>query len=86
MTNIVPDKPELVSKTNNKLTGLALNGSFLSLLGLKLSSNGQERVNEGCDEHFGGVAKYSARTLRARLAQHLPLPQIQDTPMPMPGP
>ena len=64
MTNIVTDKQKLVSKTNNKLTGLALNGSFLSLLGIKwpsLSSNGvQERVNEGCSQRFGGVPKHFA--------------------------
>ena len=32
MTTIVTDKQQLVAKTNNKLTGLALNGSFSSLL------------------------------------------------------
>ena len=32
------DKQQLVAKTNNKLTGLALNGSFSSLLGLEQPS------------------------------------------------
>ena len=51
VTTIVTDKQQLVAKTNNKLTGLALNGSFSQLLGLKqpsLSSSClQERINEG---------------------------------------
>ena len=76
VTTIVTDKQQLIAKTNNKLTGLALNGSFSLLLGLKqpsLSSSClQERDNEGRGQHFGGVAKYFARELRARLAQHLP--------------
>ena len=83
MTTIVTDKQQLVAKTNNKLTGLALNGSFSSLLGLKqpsLSSSClQERVNEGCGQRFGGVAKI----LRARFARvwlSTSLPQILDTP------
>ena len=49
VTTIVTDKQQLIAKTNNKLTGLALNGSFLLLLGLKQpslsSSRLQERVN-----------------------------------------
>ena len=51
VTIIVTDKQQLVAKTNNKLTGLARNSSFSSLLGLKQpslsSSCVQERVNEG---------------------------------------
>ena len=65
MTTIVTDKQQLVAKTNNKLTGLALNDSFLLLLGLKQpflpSSCLQERVNEGRGQRFGGVAKNFAR-------------------------
>ena len=76
VTTIVTDKQQLIAKTNNKLTGLALNGSFSLLLGLKqpsLSSSClRERVNEGRGQRFGGVAKHFARALRARLAQHLP--------------
>ena len=75
-TIIVTDMQQLIAKTNNKLTGLALNGSFSLLLGLKqpsLSSSClRERVNEGRGQRFGGVAKNFARALRARLAQHLP--------------
>ena len=73
MTTIVADKQQLIAMTNNKLTGFALNDSFSLLLGLKqpsLSSSClQERVNEGCDQSFGCVAKNFAR---ARLAQLLP--------------
>ena len=73
MTTIVTDKQQLVAKTNNKLTGLALNGSFSQLLGLKqpsLSSSClQERVNEGHGQRFVGMAKNFARV---HLAQHLP--------------
>ena len=62
---IVTDKQQLVANTNNKLTGLALNGSFSSLLGLKQpslsSSYLQERVNEGRGQRLGGVAKHFAR-------------------------
>ena len=51
VTTIVTEKQQLVAKINNKLTGLTLNGSFSSLLGLKQpslsSSCPQERVNEG---------------------------------------
>ena len=76
VTTIVTEKQQLIAKTNNKLTGLALKGSFSSLLGQKqpsLSSSClQERVNEGRGQCFGGVAKNFARALRARLAQHLP--------------
>ena len=76
MTTIVTEKQQLIAKTNNKLTGVALNGSFSLLLGLKqpsLSSSClRERVNEGRGQRFGGVAKIFARALRARLAQHLP--------------
>ena len=76
VTTIVTEKQQLVAKTNNKLTGLTLNGSFSSLLGLKQpslsSSCPQERVNEGRGQHFVGVAKIFARALRACLAQHLP--------------
>ena len=61
VTTIVTDKQQLVAKTNIKLTGLALNSSFSSLLGLKqpsLSSSClQECVNEGRGQRFGGVAK-----------------------------
>ena len=32
VTTIVTDKQQLVAKTNNKLTGLTLNGSFSQLL------------------------------------------------------
>ena len=35
VTTIVTEKQQLVAKTNNKLTELALNSSFSSLLGLK---------------------------------------------------
>ena len=76
VTTIVTDKQQLVAKTNIKLTGLALNGSFSSLLGLKQTSLSssclQKRVNEGRGQRFGGVAKDFARALCARLAQHLP--------------
>ena len=76
VTTILTDKQQLVAKTNNKLTGLTLNGSFSSLLGLKQpslsSSCVQECVNEGRGQRFGGVAKYFVRALLARLAQHLP--------------
>ena len=76
VTTIVTDKQQLIAKTNNKLTGLALNGSISLLLGLKqlsLSSSClQERVNEGRGQRFEGVANTFARALRARLAQHLP--------------
>ena len=76
MTTIVTDKQQLVAKTNNKLTGLALNGSFSQLLGLKrlsLSSSClQERVDEGRGQRFVGVAKIFARALCTHLAQHLP--------------
>ena len=76
VTTIVTDKQQLVAKTNNKLTGLTLNGSFLSLLGLKQpslsSSYLQERVNEGRGQRFGGVTKTFAHALHTRLAQHLP--------------
>ena len=65
VTTIVTDKQQLVAKTNNKLTGLALSSSFSSLLGLKqpsLSSSClQEYVNEGCGQRFRGVAKCFAR-------------------------
>ncbi|MCG8625598.1 MAG: hypothetical protein MJE68_26810, partial [Proteobacteria bacterium] len=67
VTIIVADKHHLVAKTNNKLTRLALNGSFSSLLGLKqlaLSSSClQERVNEWHGQRFGGVAKELLDTL-----------------------
>ena len=73
---VTTKKQQLIAKTNNKLTGLTLNGIFLSLLGLKqpsLSSNRlQERVNEGRGQRFGGVAKNFACALCVRLAQHLP--------------
>ena len=76
MTTIVADKQQLVAKTNNKLTGFALNDSFSLLLGLKqpsLSSSClQERINEGCGQSFGGVAKIFGRALRVCLAQLLP--------------
>ena len=76
VTTIVTDKQQLVAKTNNNLTGLALNGGFSSLLGLKqpsLSSSClQERINEGCGQLFGGVAKDFARAICAHSAQHLP--------------
>ena len=76
VTTIVTDKQQLVAKINIKLTGLALNGGFSSLLGLKqpsLSSNClRERVNERRGQRFWGVAKNFARALCARLAQHLP--------------
>ena len=69
VTTIVTEKQQLVAKTNNKLTGLTLNGSFSSLLGLKQpslsSSCPQERVNEGRGQRFVGVAKNFARALRA---------------------
>ena len=38
VTTIVTDKQQLIAKTNNKLTGLALNGSISLLLGLKQPS------------------------------------------------
>ena len=61
MTTIVTDKQQLVAKTNNKLTGLALNRSFSSLLGLKQPSLSlsclQERVNEGRGQIFWDMAK-----------------------------
>ena len=61
VTIIVADKQQLVAKTNNKLTGLALNGSSSLIairLSLTLSSNClQERVNEWRDQSFWGVAK-----------------------------
>ena len=80
----VTDKQQLVAKTNNKLTGLALNGSFSSLLGLKqpsLSSNGlQERVNEGHGQHFRDVAK-NLRLHFARVWLSTSLPQILNTPL-----
>ena len=69
------NKQQLVANTNIKLTGLALNGSFSSLLGLKqpsLSSSClQECVDEGRGQRFGGVAKGFACALHARLVQHL---------------
>ena len=65
VTIIVTDEQQLVAKTNIILTGLALNGSFSSLLGL-LCHLTRGVVN------IGGVAKIFARALRARLAQHLP--------------
>ena len=84
VTTIVTDKQQLVAKTNNKLTGLALNGSFLSLLGLKqpsLSSSClQECVNEGRGQRFGGVAKPFASALCTHLAQHLPSSNPGHTP------
>ena len=74
-TIIVIDKQQLVAKTSNKLPGLVLNGSFLSLLGRKqpsfLSSCVQERVNEGRGQRFGSVAKNFARALHAHLAYGL---------------
>ena len=77
-------KQQLVAKINNKLSGLALNGSFSSLLGLKqpsLSSSClQEHVNEGRGQYFGGMAKNFVRTLCARLAQHLPSSNPGHTP------
>ena len=80
VTTIVTDKQQLIAKTNNKLTGLAQNGSISLLLGLKqpsLSSSClQERVNEGCGHRLGGVAKIFARV---RLSTYLP--QILDTPL-----
>ena len=86
VTTIVTEKQQLIAKTNNKLTGVALNGSFSLLLGLKqpsLSSSClRERVNEGRGQRFGGVAKIFARALRARLAQHLP----SSNPGHAPGP
>ena len=39
VTTIVIDKQQLVAKTSNKLTRLALNGNFLFLLGLKQPSS-----------------------------------------------
>ena len=69
MTTIVTDKQQLVAKTNNKLTGLALNGSFSSLLGPKQPSLSSSCVQERVDE---GVAKIFASALRARSAQYLP--------------
>ena len=69
-------KQQLVAKTNNKLIGHTLNGSFSSLLGLKqpsLSSSClQECVNEGRGQRFGGMAKNFVRALCVRLAQHFP--------------
>ena len=77
-------KDQAVAKTNIKLTGLALNGSFSSLLGLKQpslsSSYLQERVNEGRGQRFGGVANNFARAL-ARVGLSTSLPQILDTPL-----
>ena len=87
VTTIVSDKQQLVAKTSNKLTALALNGSFSSLLGLKqllhasLSSNClQERVNEGRGRHFGGVAK-SLHAHFARVWLSTSLLQTLDTPL-----
>ena len=69
------NKQQLVANTNIELTGLALNGSFSSLLGLKqpsLSSSClQECVNEGRGQRFGGMAKSFACALCVRLVQHL---------------
>ena len=80
VTTIVTNKQQLIAKTNNKLTGLALNGSISLLLGLKqpsLSSSClQERVNEGRGRRFGGVAKNFARVWLSTY-----LPQILDTPL-----
>ena len=82
VTTILTDKQQLVAKTNNKLTGLALNGSFSSLLGLKQpslsSSCVQERVNEGRGQRFWGVVK-SLRTRFARVWLSTYLLQILDT-------
>ena len=70
VTTIVTDKQQLVARTNIKLTGLALNGCFSSLLGLKQpslsSSCVQERVNEGRGRRFWGVAKHFARAHASR--------------------
>ena len=84
VTTIVTAKQQLIAKTNSKLTGLALNGSFMLLLGLKqpsLSSSClQERVNEGRGQRFEGVAKIlRARSARVWLSTYLP--QILDTPL-----
>ena len=74
MTIIVTDKQLLLAKTNNKLTGLALNGGFSSLLDLKQPSLPPsylpERVNEGRGQCFGGVAKI------LRAFSLVPSPQI----------
>ena len=84
MTTIVTDKQQLVTKTNNKLTGLALNGSFSQLLGLKQPSLSlsclQECVNEGCGQFLGVWLKI----LCARIARNwlsTSLTQILDTPL-----
>ena len=84
VTTIVTDKQQLIAKTNNKLTGLALNGSFSLLLGLKQPSLSsiclRERVNKGRGQRFGGVAKIlRARSARVWLSTYLP--QILDTPL-----
>ena len=80
---IVTDKQQLVAKTNNKLTGLTLNSSFSSLLGLKqpsLSSSClQERVNEGRGQRLGAWLKILC-TRFARVWLSTSLPQILDTP------
>ena len=72
---VTTNKQQLVANTNIELTGLALNGSFSSLLGLKqpsLSSSClQECVNEGRGQRFGGMAKSFACALCVRLVQHL---------------
>ena len=85
VTTIVTDKQQLVAKTNNKLTGLALNGSFSSLLGLKqpsLSSGCvQERVNEGVVNVLGAWLRFFASALRARSAQHLPFSNPGHAPV-----
>ena len=85
VTTIVTDKQQLIAKTNNKLTGLAPNGSFSLLLGLKqpsLSSSClRERVNEGRGQRFGGVAKIFARARSTRVWISTYLPQILDTPL-----
>ena len=84
VTTIVTDKQQLIAKTNNKLTGLALNGSFSSLLGVKQpslsSSYLQERVNEGHGQRFGGMTKTFVSALRTCLAQHLPSSNPGHTP------
>ena len=72
---VTTNKQQLVANTNIELTGLALNGSFSSLLGLKqpsLSSSClQECVDEGRGQRFEGMAKSFACALCAHLVQHL---------------
>ena len=80
VTTILTDKQQLVAKTNNKLTGLALNGSFSSLLDLLKTAFfviHQAVFKNALTRGVVNILWAWLKNLRARLA----LPQILDTPL-----